>query len=281
MQNIILFFIRNNAFFVFLFLEIISISLLVSNNEKQSQVFLSTTNSAAAFWYSMTSSFNKYRNLSLENKQLADENARLKDKEASSYYYNKVDSQTIRDKVYLQQYHYTTATVVNNTTSRQNNYMTIDKGSLHGIKEHSGVVSAAGIVGIVVKVSPHYSVVMSLLNRGSKVSAKLSKTGHFGPLIWNGINPNIVTLTEISKQAKVEIGDSIVTSGFSSKFPAGIYVGTVKGKEVESGSAFFNVYVELAADLGKIDHVFVVDNIFRKEQEKLEEAIANEQQPIN
>lgn len=282
MQNIILFFVRNNAFFAFLFLEAISISLLVSNNEKQNQVFLSTANSVSGSLTSLTNSINAYRHLAEENKQLAAENARLKDKEESSYYSNRIDTQLVRDKVYLQQYRYTTAKVVNNSVSRQNNYLTIDKGSLHGIKVHSGVVSAAGIVGIVTKVSSHYSVVMSILNRNSSISSKLARTGQFGQLIWNGIDPNIVTLTQVSKQVKIEPGDSVITSGFSSIFPAGIFIGKVKVKEVESGSAFFNIYVQLAADLSKIDHVFVVDNIFRKEQEILEdEAAANEQQLNN
>ncbi len=282
MQNIILFFIRNNAFFIFLFLEIFSISILVNNNEKQEQVFLSTANSVAASWYSLTSSVNKYRNLTIENKQLAEENARLKEKEAGSYYNNRIDTQLIRDKVYLQQYRYTTATVVNNSITRQNNYLTIDKGSLHGIKKNSGVVSAAGIVGIVTKVSPHYSVVMSVLNRnGTKISAKLARTRHLGQIVWNGINSNIVTLNEVSKQAKIEQGDSVVTSGFSNIFPAGIFIGRVYTKEVESGSAFYTIYIQLAADLGKIDHVFVVDNIFRKEQETLEEEAAINEQQLN
>jgi rod shape-determining protein MreC len=281
-QNIILFFIRNNAFFAFLILEIIAISLLVSNNEKQNIVFLSTANSAAASWYATTSSVNKYRNLTIENKQLAEENARLKEREEGSYYNNKIDTQLIRDKVYLQQYRYTTATVVNNSTTRQNNYLTIDKGSLHGIKVHSGVVSAAGIVGIVTKVSPHYAVVMSVLNRdGAKISAKLVRTGHVGQIVWNGLNSSIVTLNQVSKQVKIELGDSVITSGISTIFPAGIFIGRVKAKEVEPGSAFFSVYVELSADLSKIDHVFVVDNIFRKEQEIIEGEIATNEQQLN
>ena len=274
MQNLILFFVRNNAFFVFAFLEFFSVYLLVQNNEKQNQVFLSSANSVVGGVYSFSNKLLQYRNLVTVNQQLADENAKLKEQLESSYFNHRVDTQQIKDKTYQQQYRYTTASVVNNSISRQNNFLTIDRGSMHGIKEHSGVVSAAGIVGIVTKVSAHYSVVMSLLNRNTRISAKLSRTGYFGQLLWNGNNPNVMILGEISKQAKVKIGDSVVTSGFSSIYPSGIYIGKVKMHEIEPGSAFYTLYVDLAADLGKIEHVFVVDNIFRNETDKLEEEAA-------
>jgi rod shape-determining protein MreC len=272
MQNLIFFFIRNNAFFVFAFFELFAVYLLVNNNEKQGQVWLSSANSVAGGFYAMTNKVLQYKNLATVNKQLIDENAKLKEQQESSYFSHKIDTQLIKDKVYQQQYRYTTASVVNNSISRQNNFLTLDRGAAQGIKVNSGVVSAAGVVGIVTKVSDNYAVVMSMLNRNSRISAKLSRTGYFGQLVWNGSDPNIMVLTEISKQAKIKMGDSVVTSGYSSMFPANIYVGKVRKQEVASGSAFYTIYVELAADLGKLEHVFVVDNIFRKEAEALEEA---------
>ena len=272
MQNLIFFFIRNNAFFVFAVLELFSVYLLVNNNEKQGQVWLSSANSATGSYYALTNEVLQYCSLATVNKQLATENAKLKEQQESSYFNHKVDTQHIKENVYQQQYRYTTASVVNNSISRQNNFLTLDRGAMHGVKVNSGVVSAAGIVGIVTKVSEHYAVVMSMLNRNSRISGKLSRTGYFGQIVWNGSDPNVVVLTEISKQAKIKAGDSVVTSGYSSMFPANLYIGKVQRWEVSPGSAFYTIYVGLGADLGKIEHVFVVDNIFRKEVEKLEEA---------
>jgi rod shape-determining protein MreC len=277
MQNLIFFFIRNNAFFAFFFLELIALYIMVGNNKQQNTAYQSATGAMAAYVYKVTSGIKEYQNLSIVNEQLADENAHLKEQLESSYFNHRVDTQEIKDKVYQQQYRYTTAQIINNSISRQNNYLTINRGKIHGVKPNSGVVAAAGCVGIVKAVSDHYSVVMSVLNSQTKLSAKLSRIGYFGQLTWRGIDPNKMVLTEISKQAKIKLGDSVITSGYSNMFPAGIYVGKVSAYEIESGSPFFTIYVELASDLNKLNHVFVIDNIFRNESAKLEEeVIANE-----
>ena len=278
MQNLLLFFIRNNAFFAFFFLEFLALSILIDNNKTQNTAYQSATGAVAAWVYKKTNGIKQYQNLSIVNEQLADENARLKEQLESSYFNHRVDTQEIKDKVYQQQYRYTTAQIVNNSVTRQNNYITLNRGSMHGVKPNCAVVAAAGCVGIIKSVSQHYSVAISLLNSKTKISAKISRTGDVGQLTWNGADPNVMILREISKQAKIKLGDSVITSGFSNMFPTGIYIGKIRAHEVESGSPFHTLQVELAADLNKINHVFIIDNIFRSEAAKLEEeATANEQ----
>jgi rod shape-determining protein MreC len=278
MQNLILFFIRNNAFFAFLFLEFIALYILIENNHTQNTAYQAATGAMAARVYKITGDIKQYQNLSTVNEQLADENAHLKEQLESSYFNHRVDTQEIKDKVYQQQYRYTTAQIVNNSVSRQNNYITLNRGRMHGVKPNCAVVAAVGCVGIVKSVSEHYSIVISLLNRKTQLSAKISRTGDVGQLTWNGLDPLVMTMAQVSKQAKIKLGDSIITSGSSNMFPAGIYIGKVRAHEVDSGSPFHSIQVELAADLNKINHVFIVDNLFRNEAAKLEEeAIANEQ----
>ena len=206
MQNLFLFFIRNNAFLVFLFLEAISLYILVENNKTQNTAYQAITGAMAARVYKITRSVKEYQNLSTVNEQLADENARLKEQLQGSYFNNKIDTIEIKDKAYQQQYRYTTAKIINNSITRQNNYIILNRGKMHGVKPNSAVVAAVGCVGIVKAVSEHYSVVISLLNGKTKLSAKLSRTGHFGQLTWNGIDPNVMVLSEISKQAKIKVG---------------------------------------------------------------------------
>jgi rod shape-determining protein MreC len=67
------------------------------------------------------------------------------------------------------------AKVIRNSVNQSANYIYLDKGASMGIKEQMGVISAKGIVGQVVKVTDHYSAVMSILNRNFRVSAKAEK----------------------------------------------------------------------------------------------------------
>lgn len=63
----------------------------------------------------------------------------------------------------LSQYHLIPAKVVDNTTDRSENFITIDKGSADGVRKDMGVACGNGVVGIVYLVSRHYSVIISAL----------------------------------------------------------------------------------------------------------------------
>ena len=54
-----------------------------------------------------------------------------------------------------------------------------------------------------------FSRVISILNSDSQINAQLNKTNHFGSLIWDGKNPNIVQLVDVPRQAPVKEGDTI------------------------------------------------------------------------
>ena len=130
--------------------------------------------------------FSEYINLKETNESLARENAHLRSMLVSNNYSLHASDTTVKDTTYLQQYSYIEARVVNNSINRRNNYLTLDKGSLHGITTDMGVISSDGVVGIVKDVSPHYCTVMSVLHKNSKVSARLLHTNYFGSLVWNG-----------------------------------------------------------------------------------------------
>ncbi len=108
---------------------------------------------------------------------------------------------------------------MNNSVSLQNNYITIHRGEKQGVKKDMGVISPNGIVGVVVNTSDNFSVVMTMLNRQSGVSAKLLNSGEIGKVQWDGESPERVTLINIPKSAKVTKGDSVITSGYSLSFP--------------------------------------------------------------
>jgi hypothetical protein len=100
--------------------------------------------------------------------------------------------------------------------------MTLNKGAMHGIKPDMAVISSNGIAGIVRDVSEHYSTVMSVLNWNSKISSKIKKNEYFGSTIWDGESADIASLIDIPIHAPLAVGDSIVTSEFSTIFPEGI-----------------------------------------------------------
>jgi len=124
-------------------------------------------------------------------------------------------------------------------------------------------------VGTVVDVSSNYAVVMSLLHSQSNISAKLKKTGETGSIVWDGLQPNVVVLKDISKDVKIAAGDSIITSGFSDKFPFGLFIGTVKSVINDPTSSTYTIKVTTAANFYNLQYVNIIQNRQKEEPQDL------------
>ncbi|MGH2564367.1 MAG: rod shape-determining protein MreC, partial [Ginsengibacter sp.] len=120
-----------------------------------------------------------------------------------------IDTIKIDTVLHRRKYLYLPAKVVENSVSQPNNYLTLHRGSQQGVSADLGVTDINNaVIGTVVDVSNNYSVVMSLLHRQSNISAKLKKSGETGSIVWDGLQPNVVILKDISKDVKVAKGDT-------------------------------------------------------------------------
>lgn len=276
MQNLLLFFVRHNAFFVFVFLELICFYLIVSFNKKQKDIYINSANSYTASFEEQYSKIVGFWQLDDVNEELAKDNKRLMEQLPISFFEHTTDTIAIRDTLYEQQYQYIPSQIVSNTVNRHNNYITLNRGIRHGIEENTGVISSSGLVGIVLKTSKNYSAVMSLLHKDSKISGTIKNSNYYGSLVWNGLDPQIMTLEAVPKHANVQKGDTITTSGHSYMFPRGLTIGVVDTAKLEAGSNFYTIDVRLSSDLNKIQHVYVVKDLMKTEKLKLEELVKNE-----
>ena len=215
--------------------------------------------------------FEEYVKLKETNKNVSQENALLRSLLPDAYYEEGVLKTTLSDTIKHQQYSYIVAKVVNNSMTRRNNYLTLDKGSLQGVKPEMGVVSSKGIVGIVKNVSSHYCTVMSVLHKDMRISAKFKNNNYFGSLAWEGTDPTSAVLKDIAKHVVFRTGDTIVTTSYSSVFPENILIGTVASAEINPGENFYKIRIKLSTNFSNLTYVYIVDNVFKSEQRKLEE----------
>ena len=130
------------------------------------------------------------------------------------------------------------ANVIKNSLNKADNYITLDRGTTEGIRPEMGVVDANGVVGIVYKTSPHYSLVIPLLNSKSSISCKIVGSDYFGYLKWEGGNSRFAYLKDLPRHAEFNLGDTVVTSGYSTVFPEGVMVGTVDDMSALDSNAF-------------------------------------------
>jgi rod shape-determining protein MreC len=255
---------------MFLALEAISFVLMVSFNNYQRVTFFNSSSNFIGSVYEKYSSMDDYFSLSRTNARLAADNASLRKQVERLKALQEKYPVNRPDTVDAPAYVFTSAKVISNSVNKQLNYITINKGSRHGIKKDMGIIDASGVVGVITDVSPNYATGLSLLNKRLSIPAKITKNNYFGSLVWDGEHFNTADLKEIPFHIMVNVGDTVVTSGYSNIFPEGIMIGTIKKFDVESGTNFYNIKVQLSTNFKTIKYVEVVQNTKRDELIKLE-----------
>ena len=269
MQQIINFLIRNKNNILFLLLLSVSLFLTIQSHSYQKSKFISSANFVTGGIYSWTSNINTYFNLEEYNLRLLEENQRLRTRLATYE-----DSLEIRDYTdtssYEGSYIFRASEVINNNYAKVDNYLTLKSGARDGIERDMGVVTSKGIVGIVENVSPNYSTVISILNSNSKINAQLKKSNHFGTLVWNGEEPNVVQLIDVPAIAPVSKGDTIITGGRSLIFPKGIPIGSIMDFELDPSESYYTIDIELFNDMTNLGYVYVIKNTAQEEIRELQ-----------
>lgn len=260
---------RYDYLLVFVLLVSLSLLLMARTTYYQSSRLAVWTASVVGNWYKGVDGISGYFGLKAENDRLAEENARLRARLAESYISYSDSVFSVHDTVFRQRYTYTEARVMKNSWNQQNNYIMIGKGTEQGIRPDMAVISPDGIVGVVMSASRHFATVMPVLHSDSRNSVKVLRTGISGSLVWDGKDYRYAQVIDLPTTHQFNEGDTIVTSGLAGDFPEGIPVGYVESAETLKGSGFYKVRIRLATDFNKLDHVYVVDNRFSEEQDKL------------
>lgn len=262
MQQIVNFFLRNKATLLFLLLFGLSLIFTIQSHSFQRSQFIHSANFLSGGIYNTTNNISKYFDLIEENNKLQEENSNLR-----SLVFN---SSSIADSIYIdsisynKKYRITPAILINNSYTKANNTLLINKGTKDNIEPDLGVISSKGIVGITRNMNSKYATVISILNTTISINAKLKQSNHSGSINWDTKDPRFVQLTEMPKNAPLKKGDTILTSGKSSIFPKNIPVGSVVDFKLDTAENFYIVTIQLFNDMTSLDHVYVIKNQDKK-----------------
>ena len=275
MRNLLNFLIKYNYWFLFLLLEVASFILLFRFNHYQQSVYFTSANGVAGKVYEISCGITSYFHLKTANEDLLDRNMWL---EQRLLFLENVLKEKGLDSARLYsmerlaptEYQIFKANVIKNSLNKADNYITLDRGTTEGIRPEMGVVDANGVVGIVYKTSPHYSLVIPLLNSKSSISCKIVGSDYFGYLKWEGGNSRFAYLKDLPRHAEFNLGDTVVTSGYSTVFPEGVMVGTVDDMSDSHDGLSYLLKIKLATDFGKVSNVRVISRNGQDEQKALE-----------
>ncbi len=271
MQQILFFLIRNKNFLLFALLFSISFTLIVQSHSFHKNKIINSANFLSGKLYLVRSNITGYFNLKNENKILLDENKIFREHVDSL---KRIVNDSNADTSYLPiKYQYVSASVINNTFHKSKNRLTLNKGSKDRIKIDQGVISSKGLVGIIENVSSSYATVQSILNTNSQINTKLKNSNHFGSLIWNTKDPNIVQLIDIPRLAPLVVGDTVTTGGRSTIFPKDILIGVIKDFHINQDKNSYTVNVKLFNDMSNLRHVYIIENLDSEEIKELENSV--------
>ncbi len=270
MKDLIEFLRHYSKWLVFAVYIVVSCLLLSGSDPYRRHLWLTSASAVAGSVYDMGNSVTSYFDLRATNEDLNRRNAELESrvmslKEQLQDLQLKTFTDTMPSPDSVPHFDFIVANVINNSTHHPYNYLTINKGMADGVRPEQGVIDHSGVVGTVSVAGEHYSRVISLLNPNFRLSCKIKDSEHFGSLVWDGLDPTTALLEELPRHTVFKTGDTIVTSGYSAVFPAGLPVGVIVDDADNHKENFFSLKIKLFADFSRLSNVQVVINNRRDE----------------
>lgn len=278
MKNLLEFLGKYYHWVLFVVLEVISLVMLFQYNSYQGSVWFSSANTATGHIYEWTSAVGSFFSLKEVNEDLTLRNFYL-ERQVSQLrrLYGEATKQKDAEEQqgldFLAHYKVIPAKVVANELNRVNNLMTINKGSADGIGVGMGVACGKGVVGVTYLVSPHYTVVIPVLNsKSSRISCAIRGHEYFGVLRWYGEDAGYAYVEDIPRHARFKRGDWVETNGYSSIFPPGVLVGKIVEVYNSRDGLSYKLKVRLSTDFGNLRDVMVINDPTIGERLKLMQA---------
>jgi len=270
MRRILAFLIAKRNLILFLFLEIFALVSVFRFHRYQRSLYLNNANAIGASINATQTKWTNYFNLEEANQKLHQQNVALLEGKNDTLYKDQNDSTGWFAELNLENFNVIGGEIIFSTTNRPVNTFVINKGAKDGLEKGLGVASSQGIIGKIIEVNQNYSLGLSILNvKSPVVMPKIYElTNKSGSIEWDGINPQIVKLKGVHKFENVDTGYHIVSSGYSINFPENIPVGTIVNLN-KNNESFFQIEVDLAADLSKDKFVYIFKNLNRKQIDSL------------
>jgi len=134
--------------------------------------------------------------------------------------------------------------------------LSIDIGSESGVSINDPIITPNGIIGKTVIVGKNESIVQLINDVTFRLSVRIKPSGSTGILQW--LDKDLFLIKEVQKNSNVEVGNHVVSSGFSDIFPSDLPVGKIVKITEERGRFEKSVIVKINENIGSIMNLFVI-----------------------
>ena len=260
MRNLLLFIIKNKDHFVIVITVTLSISLLFNRNNDEMSVVRGFSSDIISFLSSPMVKMKSLAIVSEENKFLREKNLQL-NLQLESILYAADENENLRELLDFKRktkLKIIPASIINKGIQTNIKALTIDVGSTDSVLTNQAVLTPYGVIGKTIQVGKNSAIVQSISDNNFRLSVRIMPSGAVGILRW--FDSNICKVYEVQKNVDVNIGDRVITSGFSKIYPPKLPVGTVSGVYDERGSYQKVINVNIQNDFESIQNVFIVLN---------------------
>ena len=258
MRNLLLFTLKNKDHFVFFIAIILSLTLLFNNKNEDMSVIRGFATDVVSFLSSPMVKVKSLAIVSEENQFLREKNLQL-NLQLESILYAANENKKLRELLDFKRetkLKIIPARIINKGIQTNLNSLTIDVGSKNGLTINQAVLTPEGIIGKTMQVGRSSSLVQSISDNNFRLSVRIMPSGAVGILRWH--SNEMCKVFEVQKNVDINIGDRVITSGFSKIYPPKLPVGIVAGVYDERGSYQKVVNVKIQSDFESIQNVFVV-----------------------
>jgi len=258
MRNLLLFIIKNKDHFVFAVTVTLSISLLFNRNNDEMSVVRGFSSDIVSYLSSPMVKVKSLAIVSEENQFLREKNLQL-NLQLESILYAADENENLRELLDFKRetkLKIIPASIINKGIQTNIKALTIDVGSRDSVFTNQAVLTPHGVIGKTIQVGKNSAIVQSISDNNFRLSVRIMPSGAVGILRW--FDSNICKVYEVQKNVDVNIGDRVITSGFSKIYPPKLPVGTVSGVYDERGSYQKVINVNIQNDFESIQNVFIV-----------------------
>ena len=137
---------------------------------------------------------------------------------------------------------------------------TIDKGTRHGVAVNDVVISADGLIGMVVETGANFAKVSTILSPAVNVGCIAGSERDVGISSgsYNLSQGEVCVMNYLPKDTKVKAGDIVSTTGYGTVFPKDLIIGTVESVDIQDSGNSKYATVKPAADIENVKIVFVI-----------------------
>ena len=250
--------VRNKDHFLFFSALIISLLLLLNNNNPKMGVIRGKSSEFVSFISSPVTFVKSLMYLEKKSQVLREKNIDLTLKVESMSNLKNENNELLRMLNFKKRVNISIrpARVVNKGMQPNLLSMVIDAGRKNGINKNQAVLTPLGVIGKTVEVGEKSSIVQLITDVNYRLSVRILPSGATGILRF--LKDGFTQIREVQKNVSVNIGDKVITSGFSDIYPQGLPVGFVSGVLDDRGSFQKVVNVQLPNDMNSFQNVFVI-----------------------